>query len=185
MKQDSAPSFEFGCIFNFCICLYIISHLRDTLHPPRIEVQPKSKIQYAGFDLSRRSRSTENAETCIVSAELSWRVKRVEGPYGAASGEADRSTLLPLRERNLRAATTPLPGGSSCAHASEHTHTHTHTTQPMQIKSSTHTCIPPIRRDGLYGAMERYPDRTLDDQTATSNLGESPALSTAWVLGLR
>lgn len=133
MKQDSAPSFEFGCIFNFCIYLYIISHLRDTLHPPRIEVQPKSKIQYAGFDLSRRSRSTENAETCIVSAELSWRVKRVEGPYGAASGEADRSTLLPLRERNLRAATTPLPGGSSCAHASEHTHIHT---QPSPCKLS-------------------------------------------------
>lgn len=68
----------------------------------------------------------ENAKTCSVSAELSLRVKRVEGPYGAASGEADRSTLLPLRERNLRAATTPLPGGSSCAHASEHTHTYTH-----------------------------------------------------------
>uniref|UniRef100_A0AAV2LFN4 Uncharacterized protein n=1 Tax=Knipowitschia caucasica TaxID=637954 RepID=A0AAV2LFN4_KNICA len=43
----------------------------------------------------------------------------IEGPYGAASGEADSSTLLALTERNRRDATTPLPARPSCAHASQ------------------------------------------------------------------
>ncbi len=52
-------------------------------------------------------------------------------------------------------------------HMPPNTHTHTHIdTQPNPCKlgkSPQHTRAPTIRQDGLYGVIERYTDRKMDD----------------------
>lgn len=131
-------------------------------------------MQPSSFHLQREKCEREGAVTRAVNTEVSWRVERVEGPYGAASGPADSSTLFPLTGSNPRAAAAPLAGRSSCADASKHTGTQT---DPRTLRWNIRT-HPSAKMDCMQ-SWKRFTER----RTVAKQRPLTPAEPELWACG--